>query len=59
MPNQRQEDKRKVGVWLDPEEWEALEAAAKELGLTKSDILKIAITKKIEQSKGDDARGKK
>ena len=53
MPNQRDEDKRKVGVWLDPAEWDALEEVAKELGVTKSDILKAAITKKLEQERKD------
>lgn len=53
MPNQRQEDKRKVGVWLSPEEMEALDRVAIEMGLTKSDVLKAAITKRIKMMKED------
>ena len=56
MPNQRDEDKRKVGVWLDPAEWEALEEIAKELGITKSDVLRASIEKKLktEQERKND-----
>jgi hypothetical protein len=48
MPNQRDEEKRKVGVWLDPSEWDALEEIAKELGITKSDVLRASIEKKLK-----------
>jgi macrodomain Ter protein organizer (MatP/YcbG family) len=57
MPNQRDEEKRKVGVWLDPAEWEALEKIAKELGVTKSDVLRATIEKKLktEQERKNDS----
>ena len=43
MPNQRHADKRKVGVWLDPKEWDRLEELARTMDVSKSEILKIAI----------------
>ena len=43
MSNQRKAGKRKAGVWLSPKEWNDLESAAKSLGISKSDLLKLAI----------------
>ena len=49
MPNQRDESKRKVGVWLDPTEWEALDELSRETGITKSDLMKMAIQVKMKK----------
>jgi len=39
----RKEGKRKAGVWLTEEEQQALTEVAKLLGISKSDVLKLAI----------------
>ena len=39
----RKEGKRKAGVWLTEEEQHALTEASKLLGISKSDVLKLAI----------------
>jgi NRPS condensation-like uncharacterized protein len=50
MPNKRKDTKRHLGLWLEPEEVEALKARAKAENATVADIIRAAVLK-YEQSK--------
>jgi len=47
----RKEGKRKAGVWLSEEEHQALSEAARLLGISKSDILKLAIKDAVRMAR--------
>ena len=55
MPNKRDDDKKQVAFWLSTKEREELEEAARTLGLTMTDVVKLAIRKMREEGKKKNA----
>lgn len=45
MPNKRKDTKRHVGLWLEPEEIEAIKAAALDRGISVAELIREAVTK--------------
>lgn len=55
MPNKRDDDKKQVAFWLSTKERESLEEAARLLGVSMTDVVKLAIGKMLEEGKSADA----
>lgn len=56
MPNRRKDTKKHVGLWLEPEEIEALKKAALERGISVADLIREAVIK-YEQQKDSSRSG--
>jgi len=58
VPNSRDPNKRQIGVWLRPDEVQALDALAQKLGITRADLLRALVSEKTDFYKNAKRRAK-
>jgi Ribbon-helix-helix protein, copG family. len=53
MPNKRKDGKKRIAVWLTPDERKALDAMVERMGIDMSEFVKLAIANRMKETGND------